>query len=132
MHKESPTTNALSFRRNIDTSKYKLRSDAPKDVKALARVSQLVIATGLGYEITVGASTASTIDTKYKETSSAGGSISIFGIPIGIGGGGSHSEEHDSHKATWDSASKTFKVTPAADVGFATVVGLVGEKLNIL
>ncbi|TPX18943.1 uncharacterized protein E0L32_011336 [Thyridium curvatum] len=117
---------------NIDTSKYKLRSDAPKDVKALARVSQLVIATGLGYEITVGASTASTIDTKYKETSSAGGSISIFGIPIGIGGGGSHSEEHDSHKATWDSASKTFKVTPAADVGFATVVGLVGEKLNIL
>ena len=67
-----------------------------------------------------------------KETTSAGGSVSVFGIPISLGGSGSHTSEQDSHTATWDNASKTFKVIPAVDVGFATVIGVVGEKFNIL
>ncbi|KAM7210391.1 hypothetical protein V8F06_014222 [Rhypophila decipiens] len=117
---------------NIDVSKYKLRSDAPKELKNLARVTSLVLASGLGYEITVGATAAGQIDTHYQKTVSAGGSVSIFGIPIGLGGSGSSTEESASHSATWDSASKTFKVVPSDQAGYASVVGLMGEKFNIL
>ncbi|KAM7217518.1 hypothetical protein V8F06_007149 [Rhypophila decipiens] len=116
---------------NIDISKYTLRSDAPKDVKALARVTSLVMATGLGYEITVGSGVAKTVDNYYNKTVQAGGSISIFGIPIGVGGSGSSTDEKTSHMASWDE-SKTFKVFPAEEAGYATVVGLMGEKFDIL
>ncbi|RSL44901.1 hypothetical protein CEP53_011018 [Fusarium sp. AF-6] len=114
-----------------DVTKYKLRSDAPQNVKTLARVSQIVVISGLGYEITVGSSTASTLDTKLKETTAAGGSISIFGIPIGLGGSGSSSKEKETHRTTWDKASRTFKVLPNYDSNCATVVGVVGEPFGI-
>ncbi|KAK4163792.1 hypothetical protein QBC43DRAFT_354274 [Cladorrhinum sp. PSN259] len=117
---------------NVDISKYKLRSDAPKAMKTLARVHALIVVSGLGYEITVGAQTASQIDTNYKKTTKAGGRITIFGIPIHVGGSGTSTKEVNSHKATWDKASATFKVVPAQDAGYATVVGVVGEKFSIL
>lgn len=119
------------FPRNVDVSKYKLRSDAPKDVKTLARVSQIIVISGLGYEIKVGASTASTLDTKLKETTSAGGSVSVFGIPIGLGGSGSSSKENETHMAKWDKANRTFKVVPNFDNNCATVVGVVAEAFQI-
>lgn len=112
-------------------SKYKLRSDAPKSVKTLARVSQVIVIAGLGYEITVGDSTASSLDAKLKETTSAGGSISVFGIPINLGGSGSSTTEKNSHSTTWDKASKTFKVVPNFDNNTATIVGVVAEPFNI-
>ncbi|KAM7183141.1 hypothetical protein V8F33_013771 [Rhypophila sp. PSN 637] len=118
---------------SVKTSpKYTLRSDAPKEAKALARVTSLVMATGLGYEITVGSGVAETVDNYCDKTVQAGGSISIFGIPIGVGGSGSSTDEKTSHMASWDSESKTFKVFPAEEAGYATVVGLMGEKFNIL
>ncbi|KAI8194769.1 hypothetical protein KHU50_011450 [Colletotrichum sp. SAR 10_65] len=116
---------------NVDVSKYKLRSDAPKDIKTLARVSQIIVISGLGYEIKVGASTASTLDTKLKETTSAGGSVSVFGIPIGLGGSGSSSKENETHMAKWDKANRTFKVVPNFDNNCATVVGVVAEAFQI-
>ncbi|KAK1672725.1 hypothetical protein BDP55DRAFT_731225 [Colletotrichum godetiae] len=69
---------------NVNVSKDKFRSDSPKEVKSLARVSQIIVIAGLGYEIKVGALTAETLDTKLKQTTSAGGSISVSGIPIGL------------------------------------------------
>jgi len=87
--------------------------------------------TYLGYEITVGSKTASTIDTKMKETTSASGGIKVLGIPIGLGASGSSSQEHNTHTATWDNASKTLKVLPSSDTGFATVIGLFGEKFAL-
>ncbi|KXH43604.1 hypothetical protein CNYM01_02743 [Colletotrichum nymphaeae SA-01] len=116
---------------NVDVSKYKLRSDAPKEVKSLARVSQVIVIAGLGYEIKVGASTAETLDTKLKQTTSAGGSISVFGIPIGLGGSGSSTKENQTHKTSWDKASRTFKVVPNFDNNCATVVGVVAEPFQI-
>ncbi|KAG8408986.1 hypothetical protein J3459_010776 [Metarhizium acridum] len=67
-----------------------------------------------------------------KEITSAGGNISVFGIPMSVGGGGSRTDERNSHTATWDNASKTLKVVPGPDVGFATVGGVVGDKSDIL
>ncbi|KAL9093884.1 MAG: hypothetical protein Q9165_003807 [Trypethelium subeluteriae] len=116
---------------NADVSKYKLRDDAPKNCKTLARVTDLVIATYLGYEITVGDKTASTIDTKMKETTSANGGIKVLGIPIGLSAAGSHSEEENTHTATWDNANKTLKILPTSDIGYATIVGVVGEKFKL-
>ena len=117
--------------RNFDVTKYRLKPDAPKEVKTLARVSQLVVVTYLGYEITVGSKTASTIDAKMKETSAANGSLSVFGIPISLSGNGSNTTEHNTHTATWVNESKTLTVMPNSDTGFATVIGVVGEKFEL-
>src|ERR1700742_3009635 len=112
--------------RNFDVTKYKLRKDAPNEVKTLARVTQLVVVTYLGYEITVGSKVASTIDTKMKETTAAKGSLSVFGLPISLSASGSKTTENNTHTATWDNASKTFSVKPNSDTGVATVIGVVG------
>ncbi|KAM0428832.1 hypothetical protein ACHAPT_006632 [Fusarium lateritium] len=117
---------------DIDVSKYKLRSDAPQEVKTLARVSQIIAISAIGFKIILDSAAASALDQKLKETTSAGGSISVFGIPISLGGSGSHTDENQTHEASWDSASKTFTVTPIIDNNCATVVGVVGEGFNML
>ncbi|KAK1518701.1 uncharacterized protein CCOS01_11521 [Colletotrichum costaricense] len=109
---------------NVDMSKYKLRSDAPNNIKTLTRASQAIAVAGLGYEITVGESTAEILDTKLEETKNAGGSISIFGVHIGLGGSG----EDETHTYDWDLDSRTFRVTPNFDNNVVTVVGAVAEK----
>jgi hypothetical protein len=119
------------FSRVADVSKYRLRLDAPRKVRTLARVSQLVVVSGLGYEITVGTTTASLLDAKLRETSSAGGSISVFGILIELGGSGSPTRRGQTHGFTWDRASRTFKVIPNYHNSCATVVGVVGEAFGI-
>ncbi|KAK7422459.1 hypothetical protein QQZ08_009511 [Neonectria magnoliae] len=103
----------------------------PSGGDTLARVSQLIVVNALGYKITLGSSTASTLDQKLKETTSAGGSSSVFGIPISLGGSGSCTEENQAHKASWDSASNTFTITPIINNNCATVVGLAGECFNL-
>ncbi|KAL2880410.1 hypothetical protein SGCOL_004127 [Colletotrichum sp. CLE4] len=111
--------------------KDKFRSDSPQEVKSLARVSQIIVIAGLGYEIKVGALTAETLETKLKQTTSAGGSISVSGIPIGLGGSGSSTTENQSHKTSWDMASRIFKVVPNLNNNDATVVGVVAEPFDI-
>lgn len=118
--------------RNVDVSNFQLTDDAPKRLRTLARPSQLVAVKRLGYEITVGDKTSRTIDAKFKETTSAGGQLTIFGIHIRLGGSGSHESENNTHDAKWDASTKTLKVVPKDDYGTATIVGIVGEKLNIL
>ncbi|KAL2673947.1 hypothetical protein Neosp_012393 [[Neocosmospora] mangrovei] len=111
-----------------EVSKYSLRPDSPEKVRTLAKVSQLVVVSGLGYEITVGPETGSLLDSKLREASSAGGSISVFGLLIELGGsGGSTTRKGQTHRFTWDRASRTFKVIPNYDNNYATVVGAVGH-----
>lgn len=116
---------------DVDLSNYKLRDDAPKQLKSLAKITALVVASALGYEITVSASVARTVDTKFKETTQAGGYVYIFGIPIRLGAGGSSTKESNSHTATFDSATNTIKVVPRFETGYATVIGIIGEKFNV-
>ncbi|KAK0616715.1 hypothetical protein B0T14DRAFT_435058 [Immersiella caudata] len=115
---------------NFNTKAYRLREDAPKESKTLARVSQLVVVTGLGYEISLGATSAAKVDSLYKQTTQAGGGLRIFGIPIGLGGSGSKTTETSSHSSSWDSATKTLTIKPTIESGYATVVGVVGEKIQ--
>ncbi|KAK7921660.1 hypothetical protein PG985_009682 [Apiospora marii] len=115
---------------NFDVSGYSLRPDSPKEVRTLVRPSQLVVVTQLGYEITLAGSSAVRMDEFFTKSTSVGGSMSIFGVPISVGGSGSMMEEKSTHKAHWDAASNTLKVVPKDDSGTATVVGIVGEKFN--
>ncbi|TGO49638.1 hypothetical protein BELL_1882g00010 [Botrytis elliptica] len=115
---------------HFNTKAYRLRGDAPKEVKTLARVSQLVVVTGLGYEITLGGTAATKVDSLYKQATQAGGDLRVFGIPISLGGSGSNTTETSSHRSSWDAASKTLTIKPALEVGYATVVGVVGEKVQ--
>ncbi|KAJ1328209.1 hypothetical protein MN608_07545 [Microdochium nivale] len=118
--------------RNLDVSQFKLRDDAPTDVKQLIRPSQLIVASKFGYEISFSDSIASSFDSQYKKAVSAGGSINILGLPISLGASGSSTTEKNTHQADWDAASNTLKVEPKADVQTATVLGVVGEKFSIL
>ncbi|KAF4974303.1 hypothetical protein FZEAL_8777 [Fusarium zealandicum] len=114
----------------IDVTKYNLRSDAPEEVKTLAKVTQMIVVSGLGYEITVGDSTASTLDSKLQEAMNDGGVVSVFGIPVSLDGSDSTDEEDKTHKASWDEDSRTFTVTPNLDNNCVTVVGVVGERVT--
>ncbi|KAM7194155.1 hypothetical protein V8F20_008075 [Naviculisporaceae sp. PSN 640] len=119
-----------SGRWDVDLSNYKLRGDAPKQLKSMAKITALVVASALGYEITVSDTIAQTIDTKLKETTQASGFVSIFGIPIHLGPSGSSTKESNSHTATFDSATNTFSVVPRFETGYATVIGIIGEKFK--
>jgi len=88
-------------------------------LKTLSRASQVVVVAGLGFEITVGESTAETLDSELEETTNASGSISVFGITINLG-----DDEHNTHTTSWDKESRTFKVVPDFDNNITTVVGV--------
>ncbi|KAK7967972.1 uncharacterized protein PG986_002249 [Apiospora aurea] len=92
----------------------------------------MVVALRLGYEISVGASVAQTLDEYFKKDTDASGSLSIFGLAISMGGSAGDNEQRGTHSAHWDSAANTLKVVPKKDTGVATVVGIVGEKFYIV
>lgn len=83
----------------------------------------------MGYKITIGSKTASTLDAKLKSIVSTGGNIRIFGVPISVGGDGSSSSGRNTPVGTWDNESKTFTVEPSSDTGFATIIALIGDTI---
>lgn len=119
----------LLLTRDFDPSQFKLRSDAPKNLKALVKPKQLIVATRVGYEISVGDSLATAITKHFKETTAAGGGFRIFGITIGASA--SHTTESETHEATFDSAAKVLRVVPRDVYGAATLLGIVGTKITI-
>jgi hypothetical protein len=114
--------------RNFNPGDFKLRKDAPAYLKNLVRPTQLIVATRVGYEI-VGDELKTAIDTHYKETTEAGGGFRIFGIRIGASA--SHTEENETHEATWNSAGRSLVVRPKDVYGAATLLGIVGVKITI-
>lgn len=115
--------------RDFNPSQFKLRSDAPKNLKQLVKPTQLIVATRVGYEITVSDSLATAITKHFKETTAAGGGFRIFGITVGASA--SHTTESETHEATFVAASKTLKVVPRDVYGAATLLGIVGSKITI-
>ncbi|CZT00242.1 uncharacterized protein RAG0_08343 [Rhynchosporium agropyri] len=112
-------------------TKYKgLLPGAPKEVQTLVKPTQLLLATRLGYKVKLGASSSKQFDSYYRDTVSGGGSVSIFGIPCSIGGDASRSTENTTHNLAWNSTTQEFTVDPTDNAGFATIVGLIGEKVT--
>lgn len=112
-------------------AKYKnLLPGAPKSVQTLVKPTQLLLATRLGYTIKLAANSSKQFDTAYKKTISGGGSFRIFGIPCGIGASGSTTKETNTHNLKWDATKQEITIKPTDNAGFATIVGLIGEKVK--
>lgn len=123
------TTVANSSARNFNYGDFKLRKDAPSTLKQLVRPSQLVVATRVGYNISVSNQLATSINKHIKETTAGGGGFRIFGITIGASA--SRTTESETHEATFDSNSNTLMIKPRDTYGAATLLGIVGEKIKI-
>lgn len=90
-----------------------------------------MVANRLGYEITIGDANADAFDTYYKQVVAASGGFRVFGISI-WGGSAGHTDERNTHEASFDRATSKFTVVPSDDTGVATLVGVVGQKFDIL
>ncbi|KAI4956065.1 hypothetical protein J4E91_000275 [Alternaria rosae] len=110
-------------------SAYKLKSDAPDGVKGLARVVQFVIVSNLAFEVQFSGNTIDEFDKQVSSSVSGGGSIRLFGIPIGINAHASEEKNDTTHKADWDSATGKLSVKPTPDGGFASIIAVIGEKV---
>jgi len=113
---------ANTFPRNVNLNGYKLSKDAPANLRQLVRPTQLVVASRLGYEITVGTTFAAQLDTHFKQTTKASGGFRIFGLTI-WGGSSSRTDERNTHSASYNAETRTLKILPDNDVGTATLVG---------
>lgn len=69
-------------------------------------------------------------DKKVTDTKSGGGYIRIFGIPIGVGAQVATQTTNTTHVGTWNSEQGIFSVKPTPDAGYATVLAVVGEKVQ--
>jgi hypothetical protein len=107
-----------------------LKKGAPPSARKLVRPSQLVLVSRLGFTVNFGASLSKTFDKHVKDQTSANASLSIFGIPLGIGASFSKSTDTTTHYGEWDNASGTLTVKPTDDGGYATIVGLVGDVVD--
>lgn len=90
----------------------------------------MVLATRLGYIIQVSNSARAAFDSMSKQATSGGGSVNIFGIPCSFGGGHSSTSEQTTHNASWNSNTGVFTVSPTDNCGFASIVGMIGEKMK--
>jgi len=118
-------TVAYSRNREIrGNSTYKLKSDAPDEVKGLARVVQFVVVSNLAFEVEFSGDAINEFDSQV----SSGAIIRLFGIPIAVNRDAD--EESDiTHSATWNADEGKLSVKPKPEAGFASVVALVGEKV---
>jgi hypothetical protein len=74
-------TALLTRPRDIKGKNYKLKADATPDVKGLARVVHFVAVSKIGFEAEFDGQAIKEFDQEFKETSSRGDSIRLFGIP---------------------------------------------------
>ena len=110
----------------------KLKEGAPPSVQTLVRPSELVLASRLGYKVKFGSALASSFDQKVSDSKSGSvsASVKVFGIPIKIGGNINTSTTDTTHVGKWDSTNGELTVEATTDGGFATVIAIIGEKIN--
>ncbi|KAI4936440.1 hypothetical protein J4E85_001770 [Alternaria conjuncta] len=106
------------------SSTYKLKSDAPDEVKGLARVVKFVVVSNLAFEIEFSGDTT----TEFHSHVGSGGTIRLFGIPVAVNRD-ADGESDITHTADWYPDEGKLSVTPKPEAGFASVVALVGEKV---
>ena len=127
LHPSQHITQTIAYSRHRDirgNSTYKLKSDAPDEVKGLARVVKFVVVSNLAFEVEFSGDAI----TEFSSHFGSGGSIRLFGIPVAVNRDAG--EESDiTHTATWYADEGKLTVTPKPEASFASVVALVGEKV---
>jgi hypothetical protein len=91
---------------------------------------QFVIVSKLGFEVQFDGEAKDEFDKKVNDTTSGGGSFRLFGIPIGINASASTTTGSTTHSASWDKQSGKLNITATEDGGFASIIAVIGEKLD--
>jgi hypothetical protein len=89
-----------------------------------------VIVSNLAFEVQFSGNTINEFDKKVSSTVSGGGSIRLFGIPIGVNVNASEEKSDATHKADWDRSTGKLSVKPTPDGGFASIIAVIGEKVD--
>lgn len=97
-----------------------------------AYVTQAVLAYGVGMQVNTNSTTASQIHNYLQKASSSGGSASIFGFNIGLGGsfGISNSSTTTFDQVTSASSGSTITIPPS-DNAYPTLLAVIGESLPV-
>jgi hypothetical protein len=98
------------------------------ELDAACAVTTVIMGYNVRYEVSLASEAAKQVKDLYTKASSGGGSVSFFGIPIGIGA--SHSESSSTAYNLSQNGSDFTKFTIAGeDSGYPTVLGVIGRKL---
>ncbi|KAK7402435.1 hypothetical protein QQX98_011824 [Neonectria punicea] len=104
----------------------------PNLSKPMAFVNQAVLAYGVGMQVNLSSSASSTINNYLQKAKSTGGSASIFGFNIGLGGSASSSQ---TSTTTFDQVKKassgTSLVIPPADNAYPTLLAAFGQAIPL-
>jgi hypothetical protein len=102
--------------------------DADFELDAACAVTTVIMGYNVRYEVTLASNAAKEVKDLYEKATSGGGSISFFGIPIGIGA--SHSEKSaTSYKLSQKASDFTKFEIAGEDSGYPTLLGVIGRKL---
>ncbi|EWG44669.1 hypothetical protein FVEG_05674 [Fusarium verticillioides 7600] len=104
----------------------------PNLSKPMAFVNQAILAYGVGMEVKLSSSSASTINNYMEKARSSGGSASIFGFNIGLGGAASSTQ---TSTTTFDqvknASSSTGFTIPPSDNAYPTLLGVFGQAIPL-
>jgi hypothetical protein len=109
-----------------------LRTGAPAKLQSgLVKPSALLLAYGVGLNVTFSSDIRTEVDSLFHEASSTGGSARIFGWDISAGGSGSSTSSRDTtfKDVKWDKDSGSLSIPPV-DNGFPTLLGVLGSRLD--
>ncbi|KAJ9641325.1 hypothetical protein H2199_005295 [Coniosporium tulheliwenetii] len=107
----------------------KLKPGTDPAIAELVRPTQLVCASGVGFKISFGGGLETQFDERIKKYEKEEGSVRIFGFNINVGH--KKASTKTTHVGTWDRASSTFTINPTDQVGFCTLLGVIGEKITV-
>ncbi|KAI8269951.1 hypothetical protein K4K58_012854 [Colletotrichum sp. SAR11_239] len=104
----------------------------PNLSKPMAFVNQAILAYGVGMEVKLSSSATSTINNYMDKAKSSGGSASIFGFNIGLGGAANSTQ---TSTTTFDqvknASSGTGFTIPPSDNAYPTLLGVFGQAIPL-
>ncbi|KAH7274921.1 hypothetical protein FSOLCH5_006306 [Fusarium solani] len=104
----------------------------PNLSKPMAFINQAVLAYGVGMQVNLSSSASSMINNYLEKAQSTGGSASIFGFNIGLGGSASSSQTSTTtFEQVKRASSGTSLVIPPADNAYPTLLAAFGQAIPL-
>ncbi|OBS29442.1 hypothetical protein FPOA_03378 [Fusarium poae] len=104
----------------------------PNLSKPMAFVNQVILAYGVGMEVKLSSSAASSIHNYMEKARSTGGSASIFGFNIGLGGAANSTQTSTTtFDQVKDASSSTGFTIPPSDNAYPTLLGVFGQSIPL-
>lgn len=104
----------------------------PNLSKPMAFINQAVLAYGVGMQVNLSSQASSMINNYLQKAQSTGGSASIFGFNIGLGGSASTSQTSTTtFEQVTEASSGTSLVIPPADNAYPTLLAAFGQAIPL-